>query len=103
MKDEIIRQLKDIIKYHRDEMDEINPNTYKSGFDNGYNLAYAHCAQEVIKLIDNEVCIWSLDNELENKWNTSCENAHFLESQSPENNKYKFCTYCGRKIRVNKT
>jgi len=35
-----------------------------------------------------------------NIWGTSCGNTHQFEDGGPEENKYRFCPYCGRRVVV---
>lgn len=50
---------------------------------------------------DEEVCEWSLDNDEENCWLTSCENMFYLVDGTPEDNEMKFCCYCGKVLVMN--
>lgn len=53
----------------------------------------------------NNKCIW---NPIENKnyaYNTKCKNTHafkLFDHDTPKDNKFKFCPYCGKKIYVEK-
>lgn len=42
-------------------------------------------------------CRWTEDDE--GIWYTECGNAHEFMTDSPTENKYKFCPYCGREIK----
>lgn len=33
-------------------------------------------------------------------WDTSCKNAHCFSADGPKENYYKYCPYCGKKIKV---
>jgi hypothetical protein len=44
-------------------------------------------------------CRWKLVSEDE-YWQTDCDNAHCFIDGGPKQNKYQFCPYCGRKLKV---
>jgi hypothetical protein len=46
---------------------------------------------------EEKVCIWEWDNEIQ-AWDTECGNTHEFIAGDPEDNEYKFCPYCGRKL-----
>lgn len=47
-----------------------------------------------------ECCLWRLIDEEANVYDTTCQNPHILLDGSPTDNKFEFCPYCGRKIKV---
>lgn len=47
-----------------------------------------------------EVCEWVYDEPYE-YYETECGESFAILEGTPEDNKMKFCTYCGRKIKVN--
>lgn len=51
-----------------------------------------------VKRGGKKVCVWSEDN-LDGYWITGCKNAHEFMNDGIEENKYKFCPYCGKKIK----
>lgn len=48
----------------------------------------------------DDVCEWRLCDEEANVYDTSCRNPHILINGTPEENNYRFCPYCGKKIKV---
>ena len=46
----------------------------------------------------DDVCEWKYNNS-EYYWESSCEHLHIFMSDGPEENEYKFCPYCGKKIK----
>lgn len=48
----------------------------------------------------DEVCEWKLFDEEANAYNTTCGGAFWLNSDGPKDNGFKYCPYCGRKIKV---
>lgn len=47
-----------------------------------------------------EVCEWKLFDEETNAYNTTCGGAFWFNDVSPKDNGFKYCPYCGRKIKV---
>lgn len=47
-----------------------------------------------------EACEWTLFDEETNAYNTTCGGAFWLNDGSPKDNGFKYCPYCGRKIKV---
>ena len=72
--------------------------------NNGYRDTKAisiHKAIEIVKQggVSDDVCEWKYNNS-EYYWESSCEHLHIFMSDGPEENEYKFCPYCGKKIKV---
>lgn len=44
-------------------------------------------------------CEWKLEDSEQNLYVTECENRHLIFEGTPEENGYKYCPYCGRKIK----
>lgn len=44
-------------------------------------------------------CEWELEDVESNLYVTGCENRELIFEGTPEENGYKFCHYCGRKIK----
>lgn len=44
-------------------------------------------------------CEWKLEDSESNLYVTECENRHLIFEGTPEENGYKYCPYCGRKIK----
>ena len=57
---------------------------------------------EIVKqgIVSDDVCEWRLCDEEANVYDTSCRNPHILIDGAPEENNYKYCPYCGKKIKV---
>jgi hypothetical protein len=53
-----------------------------------------HATYERTKL---NVCVWSYNSD--GFYDTACVNAFMLESGSLKENKFKFCPYCGKRIK----
>ena len=59
-------------------------------------------AIEIVKQggVSDDVCEWRLCDEEANVYDTSCRNPHILIEGTPKENNYKYCPYCGKKIKV---
>lgn len=44
-------------------------------------------------------CEWKLEDVEQNLYVTECENRHLIFEGTPEENGYKYCPYCDRKIK----
>lgn len=58
---------------------------------------HVNCSSDISS---EEVCEWRLCDEEANVYDTTCRNPHILLEGSPMDNKYEFCPYCGKKIKV---
>ena len=58
-------------------------------------------AIEIVKQgsVDDDVCEWKY-NDSEYYFESSCDNLHIFMSDGPKENEYRFCPYCGKKIKV---
>ena len=45
-----------------------------------------------------DCCEWKLEDAEANLYVTSCEQRHLIFEDTPKENGYRFCPYCGRKI-----
>ena len=73
--------------------------------NNGYKDTKAISINKAIKIVKqggvtDDVCEWRLCDEEANVYDTSCRNPHILIEGTPKENEYKFCPYCGKKIKV---
>ena len=44
-------------------------------------------------------CKWKLEDEDVNLYATGCKKYHLLDEGTPGENKYRYCPYCGKKIK----
>ena len=49
--------------------------------------------------VSDDVCEWKY-NDSEYYFESSCEHLHIFMSDGPKENEYRFCPYCGKKIKV---
>ena len=54
---------------------------------------------ERIRNMTDDVCEWKY-NDSEYYFESSCEHLHIFMSDGPEENEYRFCPYCGKKIKI---
>ena len=72
--------------------------------NNGYKDTKAISINKAIEIVKqgsayDDVCEWKYNNS-EYYWESSCEHLHIFMSDGPEENEYKYCPYCGKKIKV---
>ena len=59
-------------------------------------------AIEIVKSSEQEQkseCEWKLEDSESNLYVTECKNRQLIFEGTPEENGYKYCNYCGRKIK----
>lgn len=66
--------------------------------------AEARVLKHAIEIVKGEYateqsCEWELEDVESNLYVTGCENRELIFEGTPEENGYKFCHYCGRKIK----
>ena len=71
--------------------------------NNGYRDVKAisiHKAIEIVKQggVSDDVCKWKY-NDSEYYFESSCKHLHIFMSDGPKENEYRFCPYCGKKIK----
>ena len=54
---------------------------------------------ERIRNMTDDVCEWKY-NDSEYYFESSCDHLHIFMSDGPKENEYRFCPYCGKKIKV---
>ena len=54
----------------------------------------------VVTVYDMTACIWTQQGDDENDtYETSCGEMHSITEGTPEENKFKFCCYCGKPLK----
>lgn len=52
-------------------------------------------------MMNKDCCEWKLDDWEEGElWNTECGEVEQFMNGTPDENKYKYCPYCGKPIKV---
>ncbi len=59
-------------------------------------------AIEIVKQggVSDDVCEWKLEDEESNLYLTECQQRQLIFDGTPKENGYRFCPYCGKKIKV---
>ena len=75
-------------------------STIQSGLDN-FLKAYNSELLRIVKQggVSDDVCEWKY-NDSEYYFESSCDHLHIFMSDGPKENEYRFCPYCGKKIKV---
>ena len=75
-------------------------STIQSGLDN-FLKAYNSELLRIVKQggVSDDVCEWKY-NDSEYYFESSCKHLHIFMSDGPKENEYRFCPYCGKKIKV---
>lgn len=94
---EQLEKLKSLVPVNRVLDDIVNDKPKELGMLIAYNKAI-----EIVKSSEQEQkseCEWKLEDEESNLYVTGCENRQLIFEGTPEENGYKYCPYCGRKIK----
>ena len=88
--DKVVNQLKT----------DFSVKLYGSGNSDNY-LIPVKKAIEIVKNggVPDNVCEWKY-NDSEYYFESSCKHLQIFMSDGPEENEYRFCPYCGKKIKV---
>lgn len=59
-------------------------------------------AIEIVKQggVSDDVCKWKIEDEEANLYVTGCGQRHLIFEGTPKENGYRYCHYCGKKIKV---
>ena len=59
-------------------------------------------AIEIVKQggLSDDVCEWKLEDEEANLYLTECQQRQLIFDGTPKENGYRYCPYCGKKIKV---
>lgn len=91
----------DIIQRLKKRMNEYATcNTdYGEGLSDGYEGAI-RVVHDVAHEYEKYVCEWMQDDGATDVYDTECGNSHMFIDGSPSDNRYEYCPYCGKKIKV---
>ena len=75
--------------------------TWKHDYDGGRKDAFNE-AIEIVKQggVADDVCEWKLEDEESNLYLTGCQQRQLIFEGTPKDNGYRYCPYCGKKIKV---
>lgn len=93
---EQLENLKSLVPVNRVLDDIVNDKPKELGMLIAYKKAIeivkGECATE-------QSCEWKIEDSESNLYVTECENRQLIFEGTPEENRYKYCPYCGRKIK----
>ena len=98
--DKVVKQLEELrslVPVNRVLDDIVNEKPKELGMLIAYRKAI-----EIVKgggVEQESECEWELEDSESNLYVTECVNRHLIFEGTPEENGYKYCPYCGRKIK----
>lgn len=101
--DKVVEQLEDEKEFAYADFDEY-VNEVCPCLDAEYDDLFNEGLERAIEIVKGEYateqsCEWELEDVESNLYVTGCENRELIFEGTPEENGYKFCHYCGRKIK----
>lgn len=88
--------------YDPDKVVEQLEKEFKKYYGENWNKApYLIRAFKIVKgkYVTEQSCEWKLEDSESNLYVTECENRQLIFEGTPEENGYKYCPYCSRKIK----
>lgn len=100
--DKVIEELKKELSLAKKEKEKCTGENHLQFYSaKGYAGGISYAIEVVKQGGDaNNVCKWRLCDEELNVYDIRCRNPHILFKGTPKENNYKFCPYCGKKIKV---
>nr|DAM88853.1 MAG TPA: zinc-ribbon domain protein [Bacteriophage sp.] len=93
---EQLEKLKSLVPVNRVLDDIVNDKPKELGmliaYEKAIKIVKGECATE-------QSCEWKIEDSESNLYVTECENRQLIFEGTPEENGYKYCPYCGRKIK----
>ena len=92
-------------------VNEANNNCLCEMHENGHTLDFENEngrikglkeAIEIVKQgdVSDDVCEWKLEDEEANLYLTGCQQRQLIFEGTPKENGYRYCPYCGKKIKI---
>lgn len=100
--DKVVQQLEKRIQTHERCIEYEKKNgTITEEFQQRKAVEVLKEAIEIVKgeCATEQSCEWKLEDSESNLYVTGCENRQLIFEGTPEENGYKYCPYCGRKIK----
>ena len=100
--DKVVQQLEKRIQTHERCIEYEKKNgTITEEFQQRKAVEVLKEAIEIVKgeCATEQSCEWKLEDVEQNLYVTECVNRHLIFEGTPEENGYKYCPYCGRKIK----
>lgn len=91
--DKVVEKLEELADNSNDHMYE----SYFDGKEDGIREAI-----EIVKQggVADDVCEWKREDEEANLYLTGCQQRQLIFEGTPKENGYRYCHYCGKKIKV---
>ena len=90
--DKVVEQLENERKFWENAYDSNLGKEKARSYEHAIEIVKSECATE-------QSCEWKLEDLESNLYVTGCENRQLIFEGTPEENGYKYCPYCGRKIK----
>ncbi len=90
--DKVVEQLENERKFWENAYDSNLGKEKARSYEHAIEIVKGECATE-------QSCEWKLEDLESNLYVTGCENRQLIFEGTPEENGYKYCPYCGRKIK----
>lgn len=90
--DKVVEQLENERKFWENAYDSNLGKEKARSYEHAIEIVKSECATE-------QSCEWKLEDLESNLYVTGCENRQLIFEGTPEENGYKYCHYCGRKIK----
>ena len=77
-------------------------HVYQKHFKDGLQIANKHFLMNAVVIVEEKLCEWTYtdDTFFDGHWHTSCKNDFSISNDdTPKENGFKFCCYCGYKIK----
>lgn len=84
------------------ELEELPNREADHYYANSNDVIDREDAIEIVKQggVSDDVCEWKLEDEEANLYLTGCQQRQLIFDGTPKENKYEYCPYCGKKIKV---
>ena len=88
----------------RKTIEPLIPKDIKSYISVEKEVVLLKDAIEIVKHggVSDYVCEWNLEDEEANLYLTGCQQRQLIFEGTPKENGYRYCPYCGKKIKVMK-
>ena len=106
--DKVVERLEELRKAEQDRPDDCDEDGCGDGeqiYDDGRSQGRFEAFGKAINIVKSEYateqsCEWNLEDVESNLYVTGCENRELIFEGTPEENGYKYCPYCGKRIKL---
>lgn len=92
-----------VVEKLEEKIADMNFCEYRDAFIDAIEIVLMHlCETEIVKQggVSDDVCEWKLEDEEANLYLTGCQQRQLIFEGTPKENGYRYCPYCGKKIKV---